>query len=131
MPILPQPWQFIVPDEKKQQFEIVRSLLNRPDVDLSLIHIWQLSQDEQGWQSMDGAALSCDLPYDPHHAGKALPQPGLGRVDVYKRQEDLNQAIDSLNQTAAPLRKQLKQNENRMRAIAQIKDCLLYTSRCV
>ncbi len=36
--------------------------------------------------------------------------------------EDLNQAIDSLNQTAAPLRKQLKQNENRMRAIARIKD---------
>ena len=36
--------------------------------------------------------------------------------------EDLNHAIDSLNQTAAPLRRQLKQNENRMRAIAQIKD---------
>ena len=33
LPILPQPWQFIVLDEKKQQFEIVRSLLNRPDVD--------------------------------------------------------------------------------------------------
>ena len=33
LPVLPQPWQFIVPDEKKQQFEIVRSLLNRPDVD--------------------------------------------------------------------------------------------------
>ena len=33
LPILPQPWQFIVPEEKKQQFEIVRSLLNRPDVD--------------------------------------------------------------------------------------------------
>ena len=33
LPILPQPWKFIVPDEKKQQFEIVRSLLNRPDVD--------------------------------------------------------------------------------------------------
>ena len=33
LPILPRPWQFIVPDEKKQQFEIVRSLLNRPDVD--------------------------------------------------------------------------------------------------
>ena len=33
LPILPQPWQFIVPDEKKQQFEIVRSLLNRPNVD--------------------------------------------------------------------------------------------------
>ena len=33
LPILPQPCQFIVPDEKKQQFEIVRSLLNRPDVD--------------------------------------------------------------------------------------------------
>ena len=48
-------------------------------------------------------------------------------VDYLKAQslntvEDLNQAIDSLNQTAAPLRKQLKQNENRMRAIAQIKD---------
>ena len=34
----------------------------------------------------------------------------------------MNQAIDSLNQTAAPPRRQLKQNENRMRAIAQIKD---------
>ena len=33
LPILPQPWRFIVPDEKKQQFEIVRALLNRPDVD--------------------------------------------------------------------------------------------------
>ena len=33
LPILPQPWQFIVPDEKKQQFEIVRALLNSPDVD--------------------------------------------------------------------------------------------------
>lgn len=36
--------------------------------------------------------------------------------------EDLNTAISNLNQTAAPLRKQLKQSESRMRAIAQIKD---------
>ena len=34
----------------------------------------------------------------------------------------MDTAISNLNQTAAPLRKQLKQNENRMRAIAQIKD---------
>ena len=33
LPLLPQPWQFIVPDEKKQQFEVLRALLNRPDVD--------------------------------------------------------------------------------------------------
>ena len=32
--------------------------------------------------------------------------------------EDLDTAISNLNQTAAPLRRQLKQNENRMRAIA-------------
>ena len=36
--------------------------------------------------------------------------------------EDLDTAISNLNQTAAPLRRQLKQNEDRMRAIAQIKD---------
>ena len=36
--------------------------------------------------------------------------------------EDLDTAISNLNQTAAPLRRQLKQNENRVRAIAQIKD---------
>ena len=49
----------------------------------------QLPQDEQGWQSMDGAALSCGLPHDPHHAGKALPQPGLGRVaDGFPAQMD-------------------------------------------
>ena len=33
LPILPQPWQFIDPDEKKQQFEVLRALLNRSDVD--------------------------------------------------------------------------------------------------
>ena len=33
LPIQPQSWQFIVPDEKKQQFEVLRALLNRPDVD--------------------------------------------------------------------------------------------------
>ena len=33
LPILPQLWQFIVPDEKKPQFEVLRALLNRPDVD--------------------------------------------------------------------------------------------------
>ena len=36
--------------------------------------------------------------------------------------EDLDTAISNLNQTAAPLRRQLKQNESQMRAIAQIKD---------
>ena len=37
--------------------------------------------------------------------------------------EDLDtKQLSNLNQTAAPLRRQLKQNENRMRAIAQIKD---------
>ena len=36
--------------------------------------------------------------------------------------EDLNAAIKDLSQAAAPLRKQLKQNENRMREIAQVKD---------
>lgn len=36
--------------------------------------------------------------------------------------EDLNTAISSLNQTVAPLRKLLKQNENRIRAISQVKD---------
>ena len=38
---------------------------------------------------MDGAALSCDLPYNTHHTGKALPQPGLGRVaDGFPAQMD-------------------------------------------
>ena len=36
--------------------------------------------------------------------------------------KDLDTAISNLNQTAAPLRRQLKQNESRMRAIAQIND---------
>jgi len=50
---------------------------------------WQLPQDEQGWQGVDGAAFPCGLPDDPHHAGKALPQPGLGRVaDGFPAQMD-------------------------------------------
>ena len=49
----------------------------------------QLPQDEQGWQGMDSAAFPCGLPHDPHHAGKALPQPGLGGVaDGFPAQMD-------------------------------------------
>ena len=33
LPILPQEWQYIIPDEKKKQFDILRSLMERPDVD--------------------------------------------------------------------------------------------------
>ena len=32
LPILPETWQYIIPDEKKQQFDILRSLMERPDV---------------------------------------------------------------------------------------------------
>ena len=32
LPILPEMWQYIIPDEKKQQFDILRSLMERPDV---------------------------------------------------------------------------------------------------
>ena len=33
LPILPQEWQYIIPDEKKKQFDTLRSLMERPDVD--------------------------------------------------------------------------------------------------
>lgn len=32
LPILPETWQYIIRDEKKQQFDILRSLMERPDV---------------------------------------------------------------------------------------------------
>ena len=32
LPLLPETWQYIIPDEKKQQFDILRSLMERPDV---------------------------------------------------------------------------------------------------
>ena len=32
LPILPEMWQYIIPDEKKQQFDILRSLMENPDV---------------------------------------------------------------------------------------------------
>ena len=32
LPILPETWQYIITDEKKQQFDILRSLMERPDV---------------------------------------------------------------------------------------------------
>ena len=50
---------------------------------------WQLPQDEQGWQGVDSAAFPCGLPNDTHHAGKAVSQPGLGRVaDGFPAQMD-------------------------------------------
>lgn len=32
LPILPETWQYIIPDDKKQQFDVLRSLMQRPDV---------------------------------------------------------------------------------------------------
>lgn len=32
LPILPETWQYIIPNEKKQQFDTLRSLMERPDV---------------------------------------------------------------------------------------------------
>ena len=32
LPILPQEWQYIIPAEKKGQFSVLRSLMERPDV---------------------------------------------------------------------------------------------------
>ena len=32
LPILPQEWQYIIPDDKKKQFDTLRSLMERPDV---------------------------------------------------------------------------------------------------
>ena len=32
LPILPQQWQYIIPDDKKKQFDTLRSLMERPDV---------------------------------------------------------------------------------------------------
>ena len=32
LPILPQEWQYIIPDEKKKQFDTLRSLMECPDV---------------------------------------------------------------------------------------------------
>lgn len=32
LPILPETWQYIVPDDKKQQFDVLCSLMQRPDV---------------------------------------------------------------------------------------------------
>lgn len=33
LPLIPQEWQYIIPDDKKQQFETIRALTERPDVD--------------------------------------------------------------------------------------------------
>ena len=33
LPILPEEWQYIIPDDKKKQFDIIRELTQRPDVD--------------------------------------------------------------------------------------------------
>ena len=32
LPILPQEWQYIIPGDKKKQFDTLRSLMKRPDV---------------------------------------------------------------------------------------------------
>ena len=70
---------------------LVKKYQNFEELDAVMLNLYerQLPQDEQGRQGVDGAAFPCGLPDDPHHAGKALPQPGLGRVaDGFPAQMD-------------------------------------------
>ena len=39
LPIIPEEWKLAVSKDKKEQFYILKKLLNRPDIELSLIHI--------------------------------------------------------------------------------------------
>ena len=74
-----------------------------PARNLSLIHISKLKCTVQDFEEVKRA-----VDYLKAHSLNSI--------------EDLDTAISNLNQTAAPLRRQLKQNENRMRTIAQIRD---------
>ena len=47
LPILPEHWQMVVGKDQKKQFDILKKLMNAPDVTLSLIHIFEGGADRR------------------------------------------------------------------------------------
>ena len=45
LPILPQEWQYIIPDDKKKQFDTLRSLMERPDVTGLVCARWRAARN--------------------------------------------------------------------------------------
>ena len=77
LPILPQEWQYIIPDDKKKQFDTLRSLMERPDVtglvcatdagregELIFRFVYQMAGGLAGGDQRDPAVLH-PLPQDP------------------------------------------------------------------
>ena len=104
-------------NEKKQILLDALEKAKEPTLSDLLVDYFNLRNEQRSdWSGK--AKLKCTV-RDFEEVKRAVDYLKAHSLDTV---EDLNQAIDSLNQTAAPLRGQLKQNENRMRAIAQIKD---------
>lgn len=57
LPILPETWQYIVPDDKKQQFDVLCSLMQRPDV-TGLVCATDVGQSEVVWRKALKTGLS-------------------------------------------------------------------------
>ena len=77
LPILPETWQYIIPDEKKQQFEILRSLMERPDV-TGLVCATDAGARENSfsvlsirWQAVKSRSSASGSPvWRQHHPGR-------------------------------------------------------------
>ena len=104
-------------NEKKQLLLDALEMAKKPTLSDLLVDYFNLRNEQRSdWSGK--AKLKCTV-RDFEEVKRAVDYLKAHSLNTI---EDLDTAISNLNQTAAPLRKQLKQNENRMRAIAQIKD---------
>ena len=102
--------------EKKQILLDALEKANEPTLSDLLVDYFNLRNEQRSnWSSRAQVKCTARDLAEVMQAVDYLKAHSLNTV------EDLNTAIKDLSQTAAPLRKQLKQNENRMREIAQIK----------
>ena len=104
-------------NEKKQLLLDALEKAKEPTLSDLLVDYFNL-RDEQRSDWSGKAKLKCTV-RDFEEVKRAVDYLKAHSLNTI---EDLDTAISNLNQIAAPLRKQLKQNENRMRTIAQIKD---------
>ena len=76
LPILPQEWQYIIPDDKKKQFEVLRSLMERPDGDRPCVRHRRRTRGGADFPfrlSDGGLSKAVSAPLDFQHGGRGHP----------------------------------------------------------
>ena len=121
LPFLPKKFKYQVIDGVKKQFLTVKKLLTRPDVDLSLIHIWETG-------GLGTVATRADI-IEKLFSSFLLEKKGKDILLTSKARQLLELVPEDLKKPELTADWEMKLSRIARGELSRT--CLLYTSRCV